>query len=214
MNPKRAYYAILGVILLLVMAIIGGAFAINNLLEQESAKALTPKAKVAALNKEQASLVQARKEIATYNNLYNISKVVVPESKDQAETVRQIVKLAAANNITLQSITFPSSNLGSGPTASGAVSAPAAGGGPAVGSNSSLSQLVPVPKISGVYDLQITVTSATNTATYPQLIGFLQSLENNRRTALVSTISITPDTTNHNLFSFRLTMDSYIKPEK
>jgi hypothetical protein len=44
------------------------------------------------------------------------------------------------------------------------------------------------------------------------MLDFLKGLENNRRTALVSDITITPDSKNSSNVSFNLTLDEYIKP--
>jgi hypothetical protein len=176
------------------------------------------------MNQQQADLVKSKKDIATYSELYKIARGVVPQNKDQAQTVRQIVKLASDNGVVLQSISFPSSTLGGSgaaastrPAQAGAAASPASGGGGA-----SLSQLAPVPKIPGVYKMSLVVTSSStagNLANYRQLINFLDDLEQNRLTALVSTIAITPNGGNNGasavasgLFSFTLTLDVYIKP--
>lgn len=215
MTPKRAYFGLLIIIILLISAVFGGAYGINTLLAKQSSTLVALKTKVLALDQEQLSLIKAKKDIKTYTGLYNIARAVVPENKDQAQTVRQITDLAAKNNITLESINFPASTLGSS-LASGGVPPPApAPGSAAAATPLSISQLVPVTSIPGVYDMQLTVASSTNVnhlATYPELINFLQALENNRLTALVSSINIQPNSQNHNLFSFTLIVNVYIKP--
>jgi hypothetical protein len=212
MTAKRVYYLMIAIVVLLVGGIIGGAYGIQVLLKGESAELASLKAKVGALNQETISLKKAKKDITTYTELYNISKVVVPENKNQAQAVRQIVKLADENGIVLDSITFPASTLGSTPLGTKpGVTSPT--GPSATTGTASLSQLVPVPTIPGVYDLQLTVASSpSRLATYSQLINFLSALEQNRQTALVSSINIQPDSNNHRLFSFNLTLDIYIKP--
>jgi hypothetical protein len=220
MTTKRTYYLLVGLLGLLSLGLVATAYSTNNLLVKQSTKLVEVKARLAALNQEQSELAKSKKDIATYANLYNISKTVVPQSKNQVQAVRQIVNLAGQTGVSLQSITFPSSTLGSG---SATTTAPASAAGPTVAvGNPSLSQLKPVPKIPGVYDLQLVVTSSTDTgslATYQELIDFLAALEQNRLTALVSTIAISPGgqatpttVTSHTLFSFILTLDIYIKP--
>lgn len=216
MNAKRSFFLMCGIVVLLLLGTIGGAYGAQVLLKKESDKLVGLKVKVSALSQQETALKQAKKDIAASTELYNIAKVVVPENKNQAQAVRQIVKLAGDNKIVLDSINFPASTLGSastakpstGTAATGAVGAPATSG-----ANPSLSQLTPVLTIPGVYDLQLTVTSSTSSlASYTQLINFLSALEHNRQTALVSSISIQPDSTNHSLFSFSLVLDIYIKP--
>ena len=203
MNSKRLYLVLCVTVGLMVVAIIGGAYGANMVL-QERAKAVTAaKSKMAALDQQQTQLVKAKASIQKYQAVGDIAKSIVPQDKDQAQAVREIVKIAAANNIVLSNVTFPASTLG-GTGAAGAASAGA----------SAQSQLKPATGISGVYTLQITVQSATTntTTTYNQFIAFLAALEHNRRTALVSGITLKPDTKNPNLVSFSLTIDEYIKP--
>lgn len=212
MNAKQTFFVLNALLVLLVVAIIGGAYGIQGLLSSHSKELVNYKAKALALDVEQTQLVQAKKDIQKYSELYKIAKTVVPESKNQAEAVRQIVKLAEANKIGLQSISFPTSSLGNS-TASPTAPASAAGPSATGGASASLSQLTPVKNIPGVYDLKLIVTSSQDGAvTYSQLIKFLDSLEKNRLTALVSSISIQPDADNRNNFSFNLTLDIYIKP--
>lgn len=228
MSSKRAYLLMIGLLVLSVLGVLGGVYGVNSILSSQSGKLADTKAHLAALNQEQLELTQAKKDIATYRDLYNISQVVVPQSKNQAQAVRQIADLAAKNSINLQSITFPESSLGStssntSTTGTATVKPSTAGASATSGANPSLSQLKPVPQIPGVYDLELVVASSTDSnhlATYPELINFLSALEQNRLTALVSKIAIAPDstasvtksTTAPSLFSFVLTLDIYINP--
>lgn len=213
MSPKRSYYAMCAIVTLLLVAIAGGAYQGHAMLKAESTKLVGLKAKVDALSRQQVALQKAKKDVAASKDLYKIAKVIVPENKDQAQAVRQIVKLADDNKVVIDSINFPASSLGSGVAAGKVPSAASTGPSATTGANPTLSQLTPVLKIPGVYSLQLTVSSSTSTlATYSQLISFLSALENNRQTALVSSISITPDATLHNKFSFSLVLDIYIKP--
>ncbi|HUY85147.1 MAG TPA: hypothetical protein VMU97_01385 [Candidatus Dormibacteraeota bacterium] len=211
MNSKRTFYLMSGLILLFLAGIAASTYEVNGLLGRQSRTLVNAKAKLAALQQEQVELVQAKKDIAAYNDLYQISKVVVPENKNQAEAVRQIVNIASQNGVNLQSVSFPSSTLGGSKSAS--VAGVTANGPSAIGAGDpSLSQLRKVPNIPGVYVLELKVDGETvNLVGYPELIHFLAGLEQNRLTALVSDITITPDN-QHGLFQFTLTLDIYIKP--
>lgn len=198
MNSKRLYFGMLGVIGVLAVGLIGGAYEAGLMLEHQAQQWLDNRTRLAVLDQEQAELTTAKRSIAKYKDLAAIAKSVVPQDKDQAQTVREIVNIAAANGITLSSVTFPSSTLGVG-----------AG----VSSSKQLSQLIPVKGIAGVYNLQVTVQSDSNRpVVYSRFISFLTALEHNRRTAQVTSITLQPDSKNRSLLSFTLILDEYIKP--
>jgi hypothetical protein len=206
---------LIGVICLLFVALIGGTFATNKLLTSRATVLTSSKAKNQALSQEQVSLTKAKKDLKTYADLQTIARAVVPEDKNQAEAVREIVNIAADHNITLATINFPASTLGA--TATGSASSPSPTAvAPKVNVNSKangLSQLVAVPSIPGVYELPITIVSeTTKPVAYDRFIGFLSALEHNRRTAQVSSITITPSATNRGSLSFTLSIKEYIKP--
>lgn len=196
MNSKRLYFVLLSAICVMVLSLVGGAYAVGQMLTTESSHLVDNRLQVAVLNQEQADLAKAKQDIKKYQDLANIAKSVVPQDKDQAQTVRQIVSLADSNGISLSSITFPSSTLGG-----------------AKASKPGLSQLTPVKGISGVYNLQLIVqTDVNHPVLYSKFISFLNALEHNRRTALVSGITIQPNNKNRSLLAFTLVLDEYIKP--
>lgn len=215
MTPKRIYFGLIGMICALFIALLVGTYGINSLLSSRSDKLTQLKAKSQALDQEQLSLANAKKEVAKYSSLQQTAQLIVPEDKDQAEAVREIVKIAAANDISLSSITFPASTLGGSSASSPSGAAAAAPSASAVSNPSAgkLSQLLPVKSIPGVYSLQITAQSDPNKpVSYASFINFLNDLEHNRRTAQISSISLQPNTNNSNLLTFTLVLNEYIKP--
>lgn len=220
MTNKRLYYLLVGMICLLFLGLLGGTYGANKLLTKQSNKLLDLKAKSAAVTQEQASLNNAKKEISKYSDLLKITKSVVPEDKDQAEAVRELVNIAENNSVSLASISFPNSTLGL--TATGqstatstapASAAPAAATTKASSKVGSLSQLIPVKNIPGVYQLIITVKGdPAKPVQYNQFVKFLSALEHNRRTAQVGSITIEPNADNRNNLTFTLTLSEYIKP--
>ncbi len=218
MTAKRLYFILIGIVCLLLAGLLGGAYGINSLLSGRSDKLVSLKAKSQALTQEQLSLAGAKQSIQKYSGLEQIAQSVVPEDKDQAEAVREIVNLAAANGVSLASITFPASTLGTSTTGtSGATSSTPKVATPTIvhpdAAGSALSQLTPVSNIPGVYLLSITVDSDPNApVAYSAFINFLSALEHDRRTAQVSTITLEPDTSNRNLLTFSLVLNEYIKP--
>lgn len=207
MTSKRLRLIMLGIVGLLFIGLIAGTYEADKLLQSEASKLTTLKAKTQALASEQQGLIKAKKDIKTYADLETIAKSVVPQDKDQAEAVREIVNIAAANSVSLATISFSASSLGS--TAQGTVSTTTTSDK----STTSLSQLIPVKNIPGVYQLQISVVGDPNkSVAYDKFIAFLSALEHNRRTAQVSTISIQPNLANRNLLTFSLNLNEYIKP--
>lgn len=210
MNSKRLYYVLIGLIALALFGLVGGAYQANSLLAQKATGLTALKAKNLALAQEQQSLVGSRKEIAKYATLEKITRAVVPEDKNQAEAVGEIVKIAAANGVRLASVTFPASTLGNvsaskAPTPTGASSS--------TKPTKSLSQVLPVKNIPGVYLLVIAVQGdPQQSVPYDRFIAFLSDLEHNRRTAQVSAITLTPDAENRNNLTFNLSLNEYIKP--
>ncbi|HSH18722.1 MAG TPA: hypothetical protein VK978_05060 [Candidatus Saccharimonadales bacterium] len=209
MNTKRVSYLMIGLLSLLVLGILGSAYLANGLFEKQAATLNELKLKSEILAAEQQSLIKAKKDVATYKPLADIARVIVPQDKDQAQAVREIVKLARESGIQPSSITFPTSNLGAvtpGAAATGTVAAPSTG-------KNNLSQLTPVKGATGLYVLPIVITQDAATAVpYDRFITFLGKLEQNRRTAQVSDIVLQPSTKDRNLLSFTLTVDQYIKP--
>jgi hypothetical protein len=217
MNSKRLYFGLLGLIGLLCIGLLAGVYGANNLLTARANSLTGLKAKSQALALEQQGLLKAKVDILQYASLEQIAKVVVPEDKSQAEAVREIVNIAAANGVTIGSITFPLSSLGNnvGSAAVGAGVAPTtpAPSSAAGSAQAKLSQLLPVKGIPGVYQLTITVVSDPRSPVpYNQVIGFLNALEHDRRTAQVNSIILQPVVTNHNYLTFTITLNEYIKP--
>ena len=197
-NSKRLYFVLLGTIALLVIGLIGGAYGVAKMLSGESKQLVSNRLQVAVLANEQLQLANAKKDVQKYQGLSTIAKSIVPQDKDQAQAVRQIVDIANANGIAISSITFPSSTLGTATAKTG---------------KQQLSQLTQVKDVSGVYSLQLTVQSDNaHPVPYTQFIGFLDALEHNRRTALVTSITIQPNSKNRSTLSFTLILNEYIKP--
>jgi hypothetical protein len=215
-NNKRLYFGLLGLIGLLFIALLAGVYGANGLLTSQANNLTDLKAKSQALMQEQQSLVKAKKDIQKYANLEKIAKAVVPEDKSQAEAIREIVNIAAANGVTLGSITFPTSTLGANISPIGTNTSTSANNPPAAaagGPKASLSQLIPVKGIAGVYQLAITIASnSQDPIQYNQLISFLNDLEHNRRTAQVNSINLQPAALSRNNLSFTLILNEYIKP--
>jgi hypothetical protein len=217
MTHKQSYWLMISLLSLILLSSIVLTINIGSVFDKKSIILSQSQNQITLLQQKQLSLASAKAELKRYQSLYSIAKTVVPQYKDQTQTVRQIINIANQNNVSISSITFPASSLGLN------------NGGPAVAgevvpkninqnllNNPNLSQLTPVPKIPGLYSLPITITSSSQTsqlATFSQFINFLQGLEDNRQTAQITSLIITPSSQNSNLVSFNISLNIYINPK-
>lgn len=201
MNSKRLFYTLIGVLVAVVILIGGCVYLGWKHLDKQTSRLSDLKVEASALQDIQQSLAKAKKDIVTYADIEQVTKTVIPQEKDQARTVREIIKIADENSIAISSVGFPPSTLGSKAT-TGSAATPAAG----------TTQTQKVEGINNVERLEIVVTSdQTKPVLYSDFIAFLSALEKNRRTAQVTNINIQPLSDNRNRLSFSLTLNVYIK---
>src|SRR3989344_2351984 len=112
MNSKRFYFFMAGVASLLVASVIVSAVIGNNLLQKKSEELVSLKLDSKVLDEQRLSLAQAKQDIEKYSDLEDEAKAIVPQDKDQAEAVREIVKIASDSGVDLSAITFSASTLG------------------------------------------------------------------------------------------------------
>jgi hypothetical protein len=206
MTPRRFFFIMVGLLSLFIILIFGGTFAGNSLLQNKSKKLLELKAQNKAIEEQQVSLIQAKKDIEKYAPLNEITRSIVPQDKDQAKTVREINKIAEDNGIALKEIRFTTSTLGQAApkAAEGSTGSTPTSTAPAI------TQVRPVEGITGVYSLEITISPARSVS-YESFLRFLEGLEQNRRTAHVAKVAINPSKVDNSL-TFTLTLNAYVKP--
>jgi hypothetical protein len=204
MNTKRLFYGLSVLLALLVVAVGGSVVYGNKFLTKQNEKLTNLKVESSNLELVQGSLTTAKKDIDLYSPIEQIAKTVVPQEKDQARTVREIVKLANESGVAIASVTFASSSLGTstvGQTGASTGTAPGA-----------TTQTQKVEGLTNVEKLPITITSdSTKPVTYRSFIQFMEKLEQNRRTSQVENVNIQPSTDNRNFLTFSLTLNVYIK---
>ncbi len=211
MKTKQVFWLMCGLVIVLSGLTVGGVVLGNIVLQKQSAKLYGLKLQNKVLDAQQTALVKANKDVQKYAELETIAKTIVPQDKDQAEAVREIVSIAESNGISLKSITFPSSTLGQAAviapkSSEGTTTAPVVKVPP-------LTQVKAVEGIKGVYSMEITIASDDfKPVSYRSFLNFLSKLEQNRRTAQVGTISIQPNTKAPDSLSFTITVNVYIKP--
>ena len=200
----------LGGFAVLVLVIIGTVAGGNTLLQKESKKLVELKVQNKAIEQQESSLKQAKKDIEKYKQLNDIAKSIVPQDKDQAKTIREITKIAEESGIQLKGFTFQASNLGQTPVVTPKPSGSEGSATTATPTAPPLSQVKAVDGIPGVYSLDITITPVEKQPIpYSKFLNFLEKLENNRRTAHVDKISVNPT---ENGVTFSLSVKAYVKP--
>lgn len=218
MNSKKVFFIMSGFVPLAGLLTIATVYFGHAQLQNSTNRLVELKLEGRILEEKQLSLNKATKDISQNEDLEIIAKTVVPQEKDQARTVREIVNIASAAGVKISSITFPSSSLGQRQqTAPTNTEAPAGGNAeaatPTAPAASPLTQVKPVDGIQGVYQLELIVQSDTNApVSYEKFIGFLDRLEQNRRTAQVSSITVQPSTKVNGTVTFNLTINVFIKP--
>lgn len=206
MNARKYFYVLSGVLATLIIAIGAAVILGNSLLEEKARKLSELKTENAAIEQQSIALRQAKIDIEKYDELNEITKSIVPQDKDQAKTIREIISIANASGIPIQSVAFENSNLGNTDKDSKSKSSSSSAKAPPV------SQVQPVEGIPDVYSLEIQVSS-NEKVSYDGFLMFLEGLEKNRRTAHVSSINLSPSD-NGTLVTFNLTLNAYLKPEK
>lgn len=211
MNSKKMSYFMLGLVGVLGFVILASVVMGDILLHKTSNKLANLKIDNQVIESQQTSLITANKDLQKYSELKSIAKQIVPQDKDQARATREIISLADQVGIKISSITFPASTLGQTPPKAAASTDDATATPKVI--TPSVTQVKAVEGIKGLYQLDITVVSdTTQPATYKQIISFLTKLEQNRRTAQVSQITILPDSLNRSGLNFTITVTVYIKP--
>lgn len=210
MNARKFFYLMIGVVIALVISSIAVLGWANKSLSKRSQQLVSLKLNNRVLDEQQLSLAQAKKDITKYSDLNSIARSVVPQDKDQAEAVREIVKIASDSNVKLSAISFPASTLGQATKAPSSSSSDTA---TPKTTKPSITQVKPVDSIPGVFVMEINIHQDSNTpVSYNSLIDFLNRLEQNRRTAQVISVTVQPNALNRSLLTFSLIVNIYIKP--
>lgn len=212
MNSKKVFYVMIGITALMSTLVVGAVFAGDSFLRKQSEKLVSLKLDNEVIDQQQVALAQAKKDVEKYAELESTAKQIVPQDKDQARAVREIISLAQQAGVHIASVSFPASTLGQKAAPAPKPSTDTDTATPKATVNP-LTQAKPVAGIDGLYQLDITIVSDTlQPATYTRLIDFLERLEQNRRTSQVTQINIQPDIKNRINLNFTLTLTVYIKP--
>lgn len=198
MNARNTHKLLLGsLIVLALLLVVSVSYGLSRL---EASNQTLQDAKIdrEVISLREQSLFQARKDIEEYSDLEGAAERVIPQEKDQARTVREIIAIAESSGVEIANISFPTSNLGTG-------------GSAAATENSALTQATPVQGLPGLFELTLSVQIA-EPVPFGNFINFLEGLEDNRRTSQVNSVSIVPELNNRSSVTFSINMSVYLKP--
>lgn len=217
MNSKKVFFGMLGLVIILGLLVVGLLVLGDQLLARESKKLVDLRLEAHLLDQQQASLLKAQKDIEEYADLEKTVQAVVPQDKDQARAVREIIRMASESGIKISSIDFPSSSLGTKKSKSSGDQNPDAGGGSDAPKKKEapVSQAEKVDGIDGVYSLEMNIVpDSSKPVSYYKFLEFLARLENNRRTAQVTSVKIEPaaDSNLNPAVTFSLKINIFVKP--
>lgn len=197
----------------------------SNWLTQSSQELISLRAEVAGLNTKQADLDKAKKALADNAAELDTLSKVLPEDKDQARVIQEIYALADQANITIDSVSFPSSTLGAatapkpatttetlpaGTTSSEAAPAPV----------KSVSQATPLKEIPGVQSIELSIGTITSKdasikgVRYEEMMKLIKLIERNRRTLQIRSIGIgqNANTSGAPTYNLSLSLVIFIQP--
>lgn len=216
-DNKMLHLTLLAVLGLSAILFVGIMVEGLSVLSAKSRQLVELKVKSETVNAQLSNLVQTKKDVEKYSYFKSVAQTVIPSDKDQAEAVLELNQMAAQSGIILQSITFPASNLGAA-AAVGTTTTTTAPASSAVSPSTAISQAKPVLGIPGLYSLELTITAdnsntlpASQQVTYAKMLDFLNRIENNRRTAQITQVTVQPATNNSSL-NFLLDTNIFIKP--
>lgn len=191
MTSKRAYYLMLGMLAFGCIGLVSLLYFGNQLLAKESGKLVDLKAQNQVLETQQTDLLKAQGDIKRYSNLEDITQAIVPQDKDQARAVREVIQLANESGVSIKNVTFPSSNLGTKTSPQSGQGQESSNSGQAA-PNPVISQAKPVQNMKGLYRIEMSLVSAEK-QNYYRFINFLSKLEKNRRTAQIARVKVEPE---------------------
>jgi hypothetical protein len=164
----------------------------------DSSKDLTAlREELLGLERKQLDLEIAKKTLKENGSVVDNLKLVLPSEKEQARVVQEIESIADTANVTISSVGFPSSTLGSA-----AVSAPKPQNSepqaevkPAT-TPETVSQAEPIKEIPGVQSINITIGTISSKdpsikgVRYDEMMSLIRLFERNRRTMQIQSIDI------------------------
>ena len=187
MTPKRLFYGLCAVCSLIILGIGAMVYLGNAFLSKEAARIADARADEELVDKRIALKNDLEKTIDDYTELKTLATKFLPDSKNQDDLIAEFYTIADKSNIMVSGLSFTAS-------------------GTKVGGQS---QTTPLKDAKNVLVFPFTVTNYS--ASFTQLINFLENLENNRRKLQITQIQLQPDDKTGLINVPSMSIESYIK---
>jgi Tfp pilus assembly protein PilO len=187
LDAKLFFWVLIAVNILLIGATLGVFTQASSAAQKKSQKISQFKADGQA-NDQLLSYYKALQSTLSANeDLESVIQKILPADKDQSAVLADLDKFSKSNNVTIQQINFsPGINKGSGQT------------------------LTSPSGVKGVSVISASL-SCINTP-YESMLGFLKTVETTQRRMQVTSLNITPNSTNPGLLDrIDMTIDVYLK---
>lgn len=184
-SSKKVYFALIAAFTLITANIFGMLYFSKNFLSKSEDELIAAKLEIVKQEEIEKTYRQNINNLEKFAQTASILEEVIPKEKDQAVAVREIDAIAKQNGMTINTLSFPSSDLNkkaATPTTSSNTTA----------TSTAISQAKPVKGLTGVLGIDINVElRSTNEGAIStdQLLGMLRALENNRRNMRVTSIN-------------------------
>jgi cell division protein FtsL len=208
MTPKKVYrYLLLAFVAGLVLSVFIVRYA-SNWLTASSLELTQLRAEVSSLEEKRTDLNQAKQTLTEKESAIEIMNKVIPVDKDQARIVKEIYLIADKAGVTIDSVGFPASTLGSAlvkPTVPAPADATTQNQNAASPTqetpkpvSKSISQATPLKDIPGVQSIELslgairgkTLPVGTNGVKYAEMMSFIRQIERNQRTIQIRSLGI------------------------
>lgn len=169
MTPKRVFLAMVGVLLLTIVAVgVVYYFADQSLTARQSSIS-DLKADIEILDLKVANAKAAESLLDEYRDIQELAPSILPPTKIQSDIVAQLLDIGSENSIELTNFSFPTS---------------------ADVSNFDTSQTEPLKGVPGVRFIEI---STSFSSSFDQALNFLESVEENQRIMQVENVAMSPE---------------------
>jgi hypothetical protein len=232
MNIQKVHKIFL---LIFVASIVASAFIVRtaaNWLTQSSSELNSIRGELSDLSTKLENIDRQKKVLATQASSVSTLSFVLPKEKDQARALKEIEAIANQANVTIESVGFPSSTLGSAqtvaPKTTADTTAPSTTSGTSTGATATptpskptkvVSQATPLKDIPGVQSIELSIGAINSKDTsikgvrYDEMLSLLKLIERNRRTMQIRSIGIgQTETAAGKTYSLTLSIVIFIQP--
>lgn len=207
-TAKKFNLALIIALSLTSIGAIGISFYALKVYESRSSKLVSSKLEIVEINTKIENAMSQKAELVKNKNNIELLQKIVPKSKDQALAVAELQAIANEINVSIGSISFPSSELGTNKNSSG-------------NTNQKITQTKTIDGISGVLGIELNISQLNKKLapsgsgiSYDQMIKLLESIEKNRRTMQIKNVQIQPIIKNSSVsgYSPTITINLFVKP--